>query len=402
MESEKSWVETWGMAHAALSAMSFASKKRTLRLVWSTAISGEKIRLRLCNKYAKHPVEIASVTLAPCDPNGSIPATNAITPLTFGGKTAFAIQAGETLVSDEADFSTVFGSYLCANVYVTKGKLTSGNYINSASLVNMAGDGTRTLHTAHKKRWKDAVITAVSKLLGMTLHSPIPLFQAVELLNGDGAASIECFGDSLTQQCFWTAPFEQRIRSLYPGRYSVINKGIGGNRIWRDTGRLPLKGFFGTKALERIQDDIFAYEGIGFVVFCLGINDYLQPGTIAASKAEAVTVEEVARGVTQLADMLRARGLRTVGMNYLPVGLSADATPQKSEIGLRLNQWLETQTLFDAFVDIYTPFVSPDDAALPNAAYIGKDKTHPNTAGGAAIAGAFDYDIFAPALTQHS
>jgi len=395
MEKNCNWVEAWGMSHAALSLMSFLSGERTLRLVLNTAISGVKARIRLCNKYSGSAVVIGCASVALCDENGAV--SGPIRPITFGGGEGLALPPGETVISDETAFDVPAGAYMCVSLYLEKGRLQSGNYINSARLLCAKGDRSMEPAMRHRKRPRDDIIALAGKLLGMSLNSPIPLFQAVELLNGDGASSIECFGDSLTQQGFWSNVFEEKIRRLYPGRYSVINKGIGGNRVLRDTsGRFPLRGFFGTKALDRVRDDILAFEGVSHVVFCIGTNDYFQPGTLAGRKDEYASAEEIAAGVSALVEMIRALPVTIVGLNYVPTGLSGDATPAKNILRAQLNEWFETCGLFDYSFDVCNAFASAENPDLPAASFVGKDRLHPNAQGGRAFADAIDCGVFGP------
>ena len=57
----------------------------------------------------------------------------------------------------------------------------------------------------------------------MYFHKPIPLFQSVQVLNSTGATSIIVYGDSISQQGYWTNAFAKRIEESYPGRYAVVN-----------------------------------------------------------------------------------------------------------------------------------------------------------------------------------
>ena len=400
MEKKYNWVETWGMSHAALSMMSFFSGKRTLRLVLHSAISGERVRIRLCNRYTGSAVVVGRASIALCDKDGAIGGPESIRPITFGGGEGLTLPPGETAISDETEFAVPVGAYIAVSLYIEKGKLQSGNLLNNVQLLCAKGDRCGELTIHHRKRPRDYIISLAGNLLGMTLHSPIPLFQAVELQGGGEASSIVCFGDSLTQQGFWFNPFEEKIRSLYPGRYSVINKAINGSRILRDTSRrFPLRGFFGIKALERVHDDIFAFEGVSHVVFCLGTNDYLQPGTIAARKSERASAEEIAAGTAALVSLIRARKITVVGLNFVPTGLSGDSTPEKNILRAQLNEWYENCGAFDYSCDVSSAFASAENPDLPVASYVGKDKTHPNDEGGRAIAEAIDCGIFAPKIT---
>ncbi|MCL2494510.1 MAG: GDSL-type esterase/lipase family protein [Oscillospiraceae bacterium] len=395
METQPTWVEAWGMAHARLSMMSFFSAKRTLRLVFNTAISGEGARIRLGNRHSAYAVAVGRANIALCDANGVIADTHSIRPLTFKGKPGLTLPPGGSAISDEAAFAVPAGAHVCVSLYIEKGRLQSGNCLDNARLLCARGDVCGAPAIRHRRRVRDFLLPQVNKLLGLTQPFPIPLFQAVELLNTEGAASIQCFGDSLTQQGFWTKPFEEKIRALYPGRYSVINKAIGGNRILRGTsGRFPLRGYYGVKGLERVHDDVFAYEGVSHVILSLGINDLFQPGTISACKSEFATAEEIMGGAEALAAMMRERGLRVVGLNFVPVGLAADATPEKNALRTQLNELFESSGAFDHKCDISTPFASPENPGCPPPAFVGGDKLHPNGAGGRAIAGAIDCGVF--------
>lgn len=397
---EKHWVETWGMSHAALSLLSFLSGRRTLRLVLHSAISGERARIRLCNRYSGSAVTVGRASIALCDKDGAIGDPGSIRAITFGGRGGLTLRPGEKIISDAAALDVPAGAHIAVSVYIEKGRLRSGNCLDNARLLCARGDRAGALAFQHQRRIRDTIIPIVGNLLGITQHSPIPLFQAVELRNGDGASSIECFGDSLTQQGFWSNYFEEKIRTLYPGRYSVINKAITGNRILRDASpRLPLRGFFGIKALARVHDDILAFEGMSHVVFCIGTNDYLQPGTLAGRKSEYASAEEIAAGAEALISLIRACPITLIGLNYVPTGRSADATPEKNILRGQLNEWFDHCDAFDYKFDVSSAFASAETPDLPVASYVGKDKTHPNDEGGRTIAEAIDCGIFAPKIT---
>jgi len=395
MNTKTTWVETWGMAHSAMSLMGFLPQKRTIRLVINSAISGEGARIRLCNKYSRSTVKILAASIAPCDAEGRIKNRADITPLLFGGNPGAEIAPGETLISDGADFSVQTGEYICVSVYAS-GALRSGNNCSGAKILFAKKDMTASPRFTHRERPRNSVILAAGKILGMSLGTPVPLIQSVELLNTEGAGAIACFGDSITQQGFWVMDFEKKIRALYPGRYSVVNKAVTGNRILHDASKkMPLRGFFGIKALERIHDDVFAFEGVSRVMLCLGVNDCIQPGTGDAPASEFVSAEEICDGIEKLALMIKERGIKLGGLNYIPLGLrKRDAGGEKPLILAEINEFLMSCPHFDMMADVRTPFADKGNPALPDRRYVGGDKAHPNAAGGAVMAGAVDYSFF--------
>lgn len=123
----------------------------------------------------------------------------------------------------------------------------------------------------------------MDKLLGMHVPRPIPLYDSVEVYNTEGADSVVVFGDSISQQGFWTNPFEESLRAAYPGRYSLINKSVMGNRLLHDCSPIFVaRGLYGRKATTRIADDLYPYENIKYVILFLGVNDIFKFGTINA------------------------------------------------------------------------------------------------------------------------
>ncbi len=393
--SEKKWVQTWGQSHSALSLFYYPSEQKTYRLVVNTAISGEKLRLSLSNTYGKNDVVIGGVTAAKCDADGVVEDGNFIT-LTFSGKNAFTIGKGCRLRSDEINLDLKAGDYFCLNIYVKYGDLTSGNLLDSAKLITVKGNWLYTAKADNQMRKRDDVIKVAGKLLGMHLPKPIPLFDSIELLNDDGAESIVVFGDSISQQGFWTGPFEERIREAYPGKYSLINKSIMGNRLLRDCSPIFVaRGLYGKKATTRIYDDIYPYENIKYVIFFMGVNDIFEYSSINALPSEKPDTDALCATIKKITEDLQKRGMKVIFFNIPAFGSAPDSTHEKDGLRRIVNKWLnENQNIFDGFFDIASAAADPEDDYKSKAEYIGPDKLHPNAYGGRYLAGLVDLDLF--------
>ncbi len=393
MKNSHNFVQCWGMAHSSLSLMYFPQAERTFRLVINTAIAGKHIRVRLSNKYGKQTNQIGAVTAALCDKNGNIPANAQIVRLKVLGEDSFKIYPGQRIISDYAPLTVSAGNYLCISVFVKSGSLSSGNSLNNMSLLFCPGDKTESRSLEHLDRRRSKVIKAVTGILGIAHPLPVPLFEDIELDNRNGATAIICFGDSLTQQGFWSNVFERKIRETYPGKYSVINKGIGGNRLMRDS-KFFLKGFYGKNALERVNDDVFAYQNISHAIICIGLNDMLQPGSISAPFWDYSPAQEYFNALTQLFSRFREKGIKTVGMNFLAFGGSIDARESKHKIRRLVNDWFaDNSEICDFFADVYTPTAGVDGDHVKRE-YLGKDSLHPNVLGGEVIASLIPIDFF--------
>lgn len=361
----------------------------------SSAVSGSAVRVRFSNKAGKNPVTVGSVTACACDAQGTF--SGKPVEITVDSSRSFTLPVGGKAVSDAADLNVEAGGYFCVSVYVEKGSLTSGNLLSNVNIITAKGERTSDSVLPNEPRTRDSVRKLACKVLGMFLHKPIPLFDSVELLNGEGASSIVVFGDSISQQGFWTNALDRRIRETYPGRYAVINKSIMGNRVLRDySPKFICKGLFGQRGTERIKDDVFPYDDVEYVVFALGINDFLQYGTITTPKSEKPDVAEFCEAVKHLTLEIQSRGIKVIMLTMLPFGDFADYKPEKEVLRNEANVWLrENKALFDGFYDQSALCSVPGREGFINLDYVGPDKLHPNERGGSFIADSMDMAFFA-------
>ncbi|MBQ8183223.1 MAG: hypothetical protein IJ025_04910 [Clostridia bacterium] len=391
--SEK-WVQAWGQAHSAFSFFYYPSCKKTYRMVIKAPVSGKKLRLELSNECAKNDVIIGSVTVARCDENGSFTDDNKS--VTFNGKRAFCIKQGEVLKTDDVDISISAGEYFCVSIYVEKGALRSGNLIDNVELITVKGNAATQKTIENQRRIRDSVREFASKVLRMYFHKPIPLFQSVELLNDEGASSIIVYGDSISQQGYWTNMFSERVYDEFPGMYSVINKSIMGNRLLFDySERFFCKGLFGVSGMNRMQRDILNYSDCEYVILALGTNDFLQYNTIAAPKSEKPTVDQFFEGVLEFNKKLKKDGKKLIVFNILNFGECIDSRPEKEEMVKEFNRKLmENKHLFHGVYDQAGLCVNPEKPNCTKKEYLGKDYIHPNKKGGRIVAENVNLDWF--------
>lgn len=388
------WVQAWGQAHAALSFFYYPSCPKTYRMVIRAAVSGSQVRMELSNECAKNDVYIGALTAAKCTPDGAF--IGDCVDITVNGNKSLCINKGEVVLTDPADISVGAGEYFCVNAYVEKGALRSGNLIDNVELITVKGDVTAAKSVVNQRRKRDKVREVASKVLGMYFHKPIPLFQSVQLLNKTDASSIIVFGDSISQQGYWTNAFANRVCCKFPGRYSVINKSIMGNRMRLDFGkRFFCKGLFGISGINRIERDILNYPDTEYVVFALGTNDFLQYGTIAASKKDKPTAKQMFDAVADMASRLSQKGIKTVVFNVLNFGECADSRAHKTALVMEYNKLLDdNKAVFHAVYDQASLCVNPDKPDCSKKEYLGADKLHPNREGGRIVAENVDLSWF--------
>lgn len=391
---QEKWVQVWGQAHSAFSFFYYPSCKKTYRMVIRSYFSGKGVRLELSNECAKNDVQIGALTVARCDENGNF--KDDCKKITVGGKGSFLLKKGEIVRTDEVDLDVETDEFFCVNAYVEKGALRSGNLIDDVKLITVKGDVTNEKNVTNQPRVRDSVREVASKVLRMYFHKPIPLFQSVELLNDTGASAITVFGDSISQQGYWTNAFSKRIREEYKGRYSVINKSIMGNRIRLDYGkRFICKGLFGISGINRLKRDVLNYPDTEYVIFALGTNDFLQPGTIAAPKKDFPSAKEALDAVVGIGEKLRVSGKKLIVFNVLNFGECADSRPHKEKSVSEYNKLLEeNKDKFYAVYDQASLCVNPEKPNCSKKEYLGRDYLHPNLEGGQIVADGVDLELF--------
>lgn len=388
------WVQAWGQAHSALSFFYYPSCEKTYRMVVKAPVQGKSIKTELSNECAKNDVEIGSVTVSKCNEKGDF--TEDCIPVTFNGEKAFIIKKGEVIETDPIDIDIKTGEYFCISIFVKNGALRSGNLIDNVALITVKGDKTRTPKVENQRRIRDGVREFASKVLKMYFHKPIPIIQSVKLLNETDARSIIVYGDSISQQGYWTNMFSERIYREYPGKYSVINKSIMGNRLLFDySERFFCKGLFGVGGLNRMQRDILSYPDCEYVILALGTNDFLQYNTIAAPKSEKPTVKQFFDGVVEFNEKLKRDGKKLIVFNILNFGESIDSRPEKEEMVKEFNQKIsENKHLFHGVYDQASLVVNPEKPNCTKKEYLGKDYVHPNKKGGKIVADNVNLDWF--------
>ncbi len=391
---ENKWVQVWGQAHSAFSFFYYPSCEKTYRLIIKSALSGERVRFELSNECAKNDVYIGALSVAKCDKDGNF--IGECKTATVNSQKSLCLKIGQVVLSDEVELNVEAGEYFCVNAYVEKGALRSGNLIDDATVLTVKGDVSRTPEIENQRRIRDKVREIASTVLRMYFHKPIPLFQSVQVLNGTNARSIVVYGDSISQQGYWTNMFSDRIRETYFGKYSVINKSIMGTRLLYDFNkRFFCKGLFGKSGLNRLERDILNYPDVEYVIIALGTNDFLQYGTVAAPRSEKPTPQEFLDAMIGVADRLKTQGIKLIVFNILNFGESIDSRPEKEAMVTEVNKLLwENRAHFHAVYDQAALCVNPEKPTCTKKEYLGKDYVHPNKLGGKIVADNINMDWF--------
>ncbi|WP_371663568.1 SGNH/GDSL hydrolase family protein [Streptomyces sp. NBC_00280] len=356
---------------------------RTLRLVVHTSAGGPRVRVRFDNTFASAPVRIGSATVAVQAAGAT--ASGTPVPLAFGGASGVELPAGAQAFSDPLDFTVPPDANLLVSFHLP-GTVTAAplhRLAQQRSYVSEPGDhtadGSPTPYTSTLTTW--------------------PLLTGVDVEGGPG--SVVVLGDSITDgerstldaNRRWPDVLADRLlaQSAVP-RFGVLNQGIAANRVLTD--RYPGDGVStdsgGVSALHRVDRDVLAQTSARTAIVFQGVND-LRTGASAA---------EVVAGLEELAERVRARGMRVLVATIGPCGGEARCTSAVDGQRVAVNTWIREEAVsnagFEGVVDFDAALRDPAQPTRLLAAYDSGDHLHPGDAGLAALAGAVPLRALAP------
>jgi lysophospholipase L1-like esterase len=213
-------------------------------------------------------------------------------------------------------------------------------------------------------------------------------------------AAIVTLGDSITDgtnstqdaNARWPDFLARRLAGRVVDWFSVLDEGIGGNRVLSDT---PTH----VNALARLDRDVLAQDGVRYVILLEGINDIGQSclGTVQASADQIIT------GYQQIITQVHLKGITIFGGTLTPFQGALHDTPNAGYYCAAgeakrqaVNAWIRTSGEFDGVIDFDLATRDPANPLMFRPAYDSGDHLHPNDAGYRAMADAVDLSLFSP------
>ena len=368
---------------------------QSFRLIVKPDLWGDRVRIRLANTFGTQPIAFAQIYVGVSATSGNIVGgTNR--PVFFGGQRTVNIPPGGSAYSDAVDLK------------LPAGALTEGRKLAvSFHVIGATGPMTwhaKALQTSYLGRPRSGAHTSREDDAAFPFTTTSWYFlDAVDVMAPANTVVVCAFGDSITDGTLstlngddrWPDVLSRRLHAAYGNRVTVVNAGIGGNRILTPESYPPAQPFpGGPSALQRLDRDVFGLSGVSAVVLLEGVND-ISSGASAGA---------VIAGMKELVSRVKAKGLKIVGATITP-SLTANGNSGTPDANLRrqaVNTFIRTGGIFDAVADFDAATVDPSTGALreefvPNSTVGGAgDRLHPNRAGYQAMGSAVDLKLFAP------
>ncbi len=374
----------------------------TVRAVLTPTFGGSRVRVRLSNRFGTEPVTFAHTTIARQASGAAVkPAT--MTQVTFGGgDRRVTVPAGGDVVSDGVAFPYEAFQTLAVSVHVPQdvGKPTEHFAARQTSYLTTSGAGDA------------AAATGGGPFTVKTTTRPFVSGLDVRASRSTGA--VVALGDSLTDgaqnqangviespagldaDVRYTDWLARRLRAEQLP-LSVLNLGIGGNKLLRDGAEGGNFDVFGRSVLNRLDPDVLQQAGVTTVVLWSGIND--------VSQTPRASADEVIAGYTTAIERLHAAGLRVIQGTLTPfkgypptiAGGEADEEARRQAV----NAWIRTASSADTVVDFDAVVRDPADPIRLDPADDDGEHLHLSAEGYRRIAAAIPLDALArPACTR--
>jgi lysophospholipase L1-like esterase len=383
------WIGTWAAAPQPFMPGALKTfRNQTLRLIVHTSIGGTRLRIRLSNTYGERPLLVGSAHVARRTIGADVePASDRI--LTFDGRSSVTIPNGTAIVSDAASLAVPALSDLAISLHLPEETAATTSHFLALQESYVSPERGNSTGLAN-------FVTA------QTIRS-WPFLTRVEVDAPADGGVIVAFGDSWfdgdgstpdANHRFGDLLSERLQRDAKGRRLGVVNEGIIGNRLLKDSPRQspsPFGDALGESGLKRFERDALEQPGVKAVIVHLGVNDLGFPGTFTPA-TESVTAADVVGGYRKLILSAHRRGVRIIGTTITPFENATKApgyfTREKEAVRQQVNAWMRGSREFDGVVDFDRFLRDPDHTIRLRPAYDSGDHLHANDAGYAAAANA--------------
>lgn len=381
----------FAIAHTDIQQRPFNNSSRSLRHTIEANVSAYGFRILLSNLYGTSPLPVGEANIALCSEEGVLQIGTAV-PVTVNGVGNFELAPGEEVESDFIDFKIEAGQFFAISIYYpTSERVNSGNWIGNTAKRSRPGNYTANLEmpgpSIVSRFARTVIITDVT--VATTTVSQI-WANCPEQNN-----LVACFGDSITQQSNWTAPFTKLLYHTYPGQITVCNLGISGNRLLCDSPP-ALGGLNGIAGIRRFEHDVLQLKGLTHTIIAIGTNDIGLPASHGAPEEELISLGEYAQAMETLAKTLRDRSVKVYAVTLAPRALNGPYDEARERLRKEINHWIRQAACFDAVLDFDTVLARPDGTPGMKEGYTLPDGLHPSPYGGLWLAKSIDLSLFAP------
>jgi lysophospholipase L1-like esterase len=373
-------VASWAASPQAPTTLDEISERgfarETLReIVFSTA-GGSMVRVRLTNLFGRRPLDVgrAAVGLAG---SGAEVAAGTSQGLTFAGQSSVVLAPGAEVLSDPVALETPPLSRLAVSLYLPRGTGPATQHVD-AHEINYVASGSHVLDAggAFTRQIGDWFF-----LDGVDVLAPHRDIGTLIALGDSITAGV---GSTTDSDANWPDDLARRLAALPGETLSVVDAGIGGNRVLHDS---PCCG---VNAIARFGHDAAAQPGARDVILLEGVNDigYSQKHGAVTAPHTNVSASQIIAGDEEIIAEAHRAGLLIFGATITPFRGARYWTAAGEAKREAVNHWILTSGAFDGVINFAAVLADPGHPERLNPLYDSGDGLHPNDAGYQAMADA--------------
>lgn len=354
-------------------------------------LNGTQVRIQFSNLYGKEALVLHHVTVGKCDrESGKV---TEIQEAAYRGERTIRVLPGEEFYSDSVPLALKETEDLIVSVYFQeKNELYSVCQTWSAQ--------------SYKSSFFKGDRTESGETEGMPTLEIFPFFQfdeygcdaaaavcGVQVLADGEVTTLACFGDSITHMSYYFDPLLETLYRKYPGKITLLNCGIGGNRILYDACYVEeIPGHakcFGDAGTGRFERDVYGDVSPEIVFFLEGVNDCTHGFAFDISE-EVPDGQKLFAGVRKIVETAHRKNSKIYISTVMPFGCYEEAFREQAEkIRQDFNELLRKhREMADGFLDLDKIMRKPEDFHfMKDGMHLG-DGVHPNAEGGREIAAA--------------
>jgi len=374
------WVGTWAAAPVAQANpdAKIGSADTTFREIVHVSIGGPAVRIILTNELGRDSLTIGAADVA-LSAGGSEINPSAAGALTFNGRPSITIPPGALVVSDPVNLKLPPSSNLAVSIFVPA---------QTISQVTQHSFADQTSYTATGN-----VASATTLSVPEEIES-WPFLKGVDVKADEKTAAIVAFGDSITDGAHSTRNANARWPDVLSRRLladkktanlSVLNEGIGGNRVLHDG--------YGPSALARFDRDVLAQAGVKYLIILESIND-IGHAQDPHRPYDVVSADDLIAGLSQLATRAHTHGIKVFGATLTPYVGAKYSSPAGETMRAAINEWIRTTNQLDGVIDFDKVTRDPANPTVFLPADDSGDNLHPGDAGYKAMGDSIDLKLF--------
>lgn len=384
---DKHWISAWGSAQMRADGGDADKISKlgpaTIRQIVHLSAAGTSVRVRLSNVAGDTPLRIAGAAIAHGVAGHA--AVTGVHALTFAGASSIVLAPGAEMFSDPVPgFAVVPGADVSVSLYLPETwPHPTGHPGAHATTFLARGDATLL-----------ADLPDAQRIGGWWALADVEVAATAQ------AGTIVAIGDSITDghgarddgNARWPDVLARRLAADPATRaLSVVNAGIGGNRVLLDG--------LGPNLLARFDRDVIARSGVHYAILLEGVNDLgvLTRDHPVSAEQHRTIVAAITGAYRQLAARAHEHGIMLIGGTITPYAGSEYYHPAPASEADRqaINAFVRSSGTFDAVIDFDRTVRDPAHPEQLLPAYDSGDHLHPSEAGYRAMGEAIPLALFA-------